>query len=854
MAENKDNLISWISSVLSEVEDKNQEDRSKSMPDFSAMAEAEIEAAKPVKKEAVKPAITEEQEIINEYAGKKKAAPDMSTKRLRELLAAHAGDGGVLMEFFAENADRPSKHAESLLAMLNGTAEEIEEKTGEKDSRPLTEAKPEEGGRLSDEAPEKETFVQESLFGTDESEHKEIPLDTGARASFDEDFASLGEKIDRDEIRLETETEAEDQLTMGVDAEEEAIKTGSSEDEKDKKLKYLFNMLDGNPLPEEEPETGTAEEAEEKTEKKAKKTADTKKKKRRKKKKAENAFEYTDRAQNGEIASMLSRAVATSRLKLIGSLLITFLILYMELGAYNSDRSPFLRPGRFGIIYILADLQLLFFIIMIMKDSFINGLKSFTDFKLTADSLMSASVIVASTLCIASLFADPSRLDLQLFNLPAAAGATALALVRHLQCIKDKRAFVIIASKKPKFTTKPLTGNTGEAGEFYKYLDESSDLFTVKKADFVEGFFARTTRRPEGENIFNFMLPATFAAAVALFLVSFLLNNDLYGAFKSAVMLFTAASPLCGFFMLSLPVITAGIIAHRNKAAFIGNAVAEEYADAAVLSFADVEAFRPHLTSISTVVTYGDYPVDKVLTRLGMLFNYIGGPLKSVTAKMLNKLPQPTSIRLMGTAADGLHIVMDNTDYYLGKRSYMRHCRFDTPDDDGDSSYARKADSIMFMAIDNTIVAKIYVKYGINAEFDELLRSMHRAGVCVGIKTLDPNINNELLQKNLGYKNCPVAILKGDKPEEMDEVVDKMGSGIVSTSGLHTFLKMFILCDRARHAARSNCIIGIASALVAVLAVFFLSVTGGDAAYGSASVLVYQLMWMIPSVAMSFLL
>lgn len=184
----------------------------------------------------------------------------------------------------------------------------------------------------------------------------------------------------------------------------------------------------------------------------------------------------------------------------------------------------------------------------------------------------------------------------------------------------------------------------------------------------------------------------------------------------------------------------------------------------------------------------------------------------------------------------------------------MRHCDFETPEEDDDATYVRKSDSIMYMAINNTIVAKIYVKYGINAEFDELLHSMHRAGVCVGIKTLDPNINNELLQKNIRYKQCPIAILGGGKPEEMNETAEKVGSGIVSVSSLHTFLKMFILCDRARHATRSNCIVHIAAVIMAMAAMFFLALTGGAEAYGSGSVVLFQLLWLLPSVAMSFLL
>ncbi len=847
---NKENSILSINGILSGAADENVQKRSASMPDFKAAAEAEIAAtATPVKEEPVK-AITEEQEIINEYSGKAKTDPNISTNRLREMLAAQSGDNSALMEYFSGGSHRTSKRVQSIYAVLDGkTVTDVPVTPTAPHFTAETPVVSSDGGRLSDEVPEKETFVQESLFGADEESSEELPLGTGERATFDEDFASLSDKIISGEISVETETESVDQMTLGVDEETgESLEISDADAEKDKKLKYLFDMISGEAVPEPPP---VAEE-DAPLENKSKKVT---KKKKKKKKKAEGvAFEYTDRAQNGEIASMLSRAVAISRLKLIGVAVLTFLILYMELGTYTSDRTPFLRPGRYGAIYILTDLQLLFFIVMLMSKSFIDGLKSFASFKLTANSVMAASVVAASTLCLISLFHDATLLDLRLYNLVAAVGATGLALVEHLRCIKDKRAFLLIASKKPKFTTRALSGNTGEAGEFYKYLDESSELFTVNKTDFVTGFFDRTNRRPESEDIFNFLVPISFAAAVALFLVSYLMGASVYDAFSAAVLLFVAAMPLTSFFMISLPVITASFIAHRQKAAFIGNAVAEEYADASVLSFADVEAFRPHLTTISTVKTYSDYPVDKVLTRLGMLFDYIGGPLKTVTANMLDRLPTPDSIRLMDSAADGLYIVMDGCDYYLGKRSYMRHCDFETPDEEEDAAYTRGSSSVMYMAINNTIVAKIYVKYGINAEFDELLRSMHRAGVCVGIKTLDPNINNELLQKNLRYKQCPVAILKNVKPEEMNETADKVGSGIVSVSSLHTFLKMFILCDRARHSTRSNCIINIAATVVAMMAVFFLTLTGAADGYGSGSVVLFHLLWMLPSVAMSFLL
>lgn len=836
--EKKDNSILDINSILNAAADDTEKRRGVSVPDFGARAEAEIAAEKAKQERAAVPeVVTEEQEVINEYSDKSKVDPKASTKRLKELLAAHSAEDSALLSYFSDEKPRAGKRVDDIYAILDGKEAAVA-------------ADNEEGGRLSDEVPERETFVQEKLFSLgDTVQLEELPLDSGEKATFDADFAALSDKINSGEIRIEPE-ENEDQITLGIDDEAQPLVTAEADNEKDKKLRMIFDMMEEGEAPPPKPEDldGSAMFKRASSAKKAKKHRD------KQKKEEAAAFEYTDRAQNTEIAAMLSRAVAISRFKFIGVLLITVAILFLETKTYTSDVTPYLRPGRYGIIYILADLQLLFFIVMIMSQSVINGLKAFKGFKLTADSVLAASMIACTALCLVSAFADPTRLDLRLYNLVAASAATVLALIRHLQCKKDLYCFCTVASKKAKFTANALSGNTGEAGEFYKYLLESSELYTVKKASFVSGFFGRVNRRPESEDIFNFLLPANFVASVALFLASYLINGQLYYAFSSAVLLFCTATPLTSFIMISLPVIAANISAKRHGAAFVGNAVAEEYADAAVLSFADTEAFLPHLVSITSIKTYGSYPIDKLVTRLGMLFDYIEGPLKTVTAKMLDNIPKPDSIRLIDSAADGLYIAMDGCDYYLGKRSYMRHCRLDAPVDETDEVYSKNVGSVMYMAINDAVVAKIYVKYGISGEFDELLRSMHKAGVCVGIKTLDPNINNELLQKNIKYKQCPVAVLKGGRPEEMNATEDKIDSGIVSTSSLHAFLKMFILCDRARHATKSNVIINIAAMVVAMFAVFFLSLTGEAQAYGSLTVMLFQLLWLLPSIVMSFLL
>ncbi len=852
--EMKENSILAIDGILASAAKDAAAAKGVAAPDFKAAAEAEIAAdAKEEKKEPSPAApITEEQELINEYSGKEKTDPNMSTRRLQELLEAHSDDDKTLLEYFRRGGRRGKKQVEHIFAMMDGKADEEDEPVVEG----VADAEDEEAEapRFSDEVPVKKRFVQEKLFSFgDTVQIEDLPLDSGEKATFDEDFAALSDKINSGQIKIEDEEgENRDQLTLGVDDEEDAV-GGASESDKDRNLRMIFDMMEEDiSAKRDDPELNSSELFDRASS--AKKVKKRRKKAKAEKEKAENAFEYKSREQNTEIATMLNRAVAMSRLKLIGVVLLTAFILYLELASYQSGRTPYLRQGRFGAVYILADLQLLFFIIMIMSESFMNGLRAFASFKLTSDSVMAATMLVSTAFCLVSLAVDPTAIDLKLYNLTAASAAVCNAGVKFLQCKKDLYSFRVIAVKRAKFTAQSIKGEAGEAGEFAKYLSESSDIFTVKKADFISGFFSRTTKRPKSEDIFNFLVPVTAALSIVLFLVSFILNGDGYGAYSAATLLFCAATPLSSYFMISLPVIVANLTAKRYNGAFVGNAVAEEYADAAVLSFADTEAFLPHMVSITGVKTYGDYPIDKVMIRLGMLFDYIEGPLKTVTANMLERLPKPDSIRLIDSAADGLYIVMDGCDYYLGKLSYMRHCRFDAPVDETDEVYSRNVGTVMYMAINDAVVAKVYVKYAINPEFDNLLRSMYKAGVCVGIKTLDPNINNELLQKSIKYKQCPVAVLKGGVPEDMNGTEKEVDTGMVSGSSLHSFLKLFILCDRARHATKSNCIINIASIAVAMFAVFFLALTGAAGAYGSTAVLLFQLLWLAPMAVLSFLL
>ena len=95
---------------------------------------------------------------------------------------------------------------------------------------------------------------------------------------------------------------------------------------------------------------------------------------------------------------------------------------------------------------------------------------------------------------------------------------------------------------------------------------------------------------------------------------------------------------------------------------------------------------------------------------------------------------------------------------------------------------------------------------------------------------------------------------RGNDPEEVAGETERVNSGIVCNSSLHNFLKMFALCDKARHITKSNIIISIISVFLSFVAVTFLAVTGDIGAISSLHAVAFQLFWLFPVWLISLLM
>ncbi len=798
--------------------------------------------------------VSEEDEIIGKYSQRVKVEidPRMSTESLRQSLAAMMEKDKELVSYYNnDGTEHRNKKYDELYALIN-TATDINVKR-----RAVAFPSKAESHFVSEESLEKPAqYRQQNLFGGDDTITFKPAADANGSQGFDEAYDNLSKKIESGEINF-AEDENEDQLTLTDDTPaikpvedgigEQLAKNAEEKEKRDKKdydLMYAFQMMNDD------------KEAEKAFDDQLNAVIKTRKDRKKQPKEQAPEPEYTDRSQNGDIDDMLRRRVKSSRIKTVLCAVLTLFILYLELSFKGSPMHPaFLQPGRNGLLYILIDIQALCLIGIVMQDSLIKGFTSLFSRKSTAESVMSVSMAVSIAYAVVTALSDGKAITNGLVCLPAACTAFACSLIDYLTAQKDVNCFRVVASQRPKYVSEKLRNTAREGTEFYKYLLDDSELYTVKRTDFVDGFLSRINRRPEGEDLFGFLILVISVAGAALFGIQNYLGMSVYEAYTAFTKLVLFSLPVSAFFIINLPVVAANIFAKKSGSALIGRAVSEEYADASVISFADTEVYPSNKVKITSIKTYGDYRIDHIICDLARVFSFIGGPLKDVTSKMMSGGDiSYRSARLIESASDGICVVIDGKEMFLGKKTYLRRYRFETPVDAKDDRFEETGGSIMYVTLDDMLVAKVYSRYNISDQFVDLLRNMYRAGMCVGVKTVDPNITDALLERTVRYKKCPISILKAGEVGDVEGHSPRIDSGIVSTSSLHTFLKMFIVCDKVRHIVRSNGFINVLSIALAFFVSFFLASTGQLSTVQSFYPVLFQLLWLLPIGVISFIL
>ncbi len=563
--------------------------------------------------------------------------------------------------------------------------------------------------------------------------------------------------------------------------------------------------------------------------------------------------EFTSRDQISEILTKYKSSYYTLIIRIAAAAAIMGILFVFENHSLLGLTMPaFMRPTSYPVVYAMLDLQLVILCGVLVWRQLWAGVNDIKALKPTPECItvfvMGLSVIYTF---IAAFTAPVS--GFALYNLPVAFTVLLALIYEFMNLKRDVLSFNVVCSKRRKFVVTPVSDTTEslEREVFNDYLPDGAQIVRVGKSDFVDGFFARVNDKHITKPIIGIIAPAVVLISLAFLIITAIMGGGVYDCVTAAFMTTVFTMPLAAFMVYSYPFYKASKDAYDAGSAIIGEASLGEYSASSVISFEDKEVFPSGGVKVTSIKVYGNNRIDEIIYSLASAFMKVGGPLADVFSQATHDIGHSEDVELIEVDDDGFTVTIDDVAVHIGKASYMEKRNFDPPYDNEARQNQTSSVGILYIAYSGQLAAKVYVQYTLDAEFEAILSQLYKTGMCVGIKSFDPNIDDMLLAKKIKAMKYPVKVIRSKNVEDIPHTFERCNSGIVSKHSVKSLLRTVAKCERVSGVIKTSLIVKLLSMLIGIVVMAFVCAFGGGAALPSLYVMLYQLFWVIPVLVIS---
>ncbi len=579
----------------------------------------------------------------------------------------------------------------------------------------------------------------------------------------------------------------------------------------------------------------------------------TKKKKVREEKPGE-LREFITPAEAKGIFENYKTAFGKNALSLFAMAAVVIVLFFYEniitLGGHLPDA---LNPVYYPVVNVMVGLQFLFIGAGIAYRSLIKGIRGLIDRKPVPESFIPLILLVSVIFAVCVCFFSPDVTPVT-FNFPASLCLLFAVLNERMDLRREIMSFNIISSKRTKFALEKLELGDAEleTKAFDKFLPKQPAVFKINKTGFIDGYFRRTKAYPSTKLVLKAFIPASAAIAAASLVMGAILLRDWQSAVMLAYTAFFFSLPATVFIAFGLPAFRASRLAFAENSAFVGESALDEYTTAGSISFDDREVFPTAGVKLRSVKVFGSGRIDTVIYNVASIYSVLGGPLSDVLNVATADLGRSEDTEILSVDNEGVEALVDGKHLYAGKADYLRKNGYVPVSDPDDEEIVSGGEiSIMYLVCDDEVIAKLYIRYRIDPGFEVTVKRLYKSGICVGIKTVDPNINDEMLSTKIKLAKYPVRVLKYSDISGSRRGSDRTDSGIVSKKSAKALLSVFTLCDRIKHVTKTNIAVDIITMITGLAVCIATAVIGSVVSVPSLYVALFQLFWLIPVYLMS---
>ncbi len=559
-------------------------------------------------------------------------------------------------------------------------------------------------------------------------------------------------------------------------------------------------------------------------------------------------YEYTDRSQTPRIAAAYTSTLRSLKIKMIvGAVLSVILFFFENITLFGVQHGGVFDPAVFPVVYIMTSLQLMLLVCAVAYEQILPGLRNLVTGRPTPESVTGVLAVFAILYSAYEAIVSVQGVEPVMYNFAVAFCAMLSLGYAFVNTKREVFSFNIISSKKPKYLFRrvPAGASSPESEAFGEKGEDGPDVLQISRAGFVDGYFSRTSAILHSTRIYvGAMLTVICAAAVLMAVVAALRGASASGAVTVAYICVLAAIPMSMFFTYSYPLYRANREAYEYESTIVGDSSVEEYSGSPIISFDDTSVFPSYSVKVQNIKVYNNNRIDRVLYYAASAFAAAGGPLNDVFDVATMEMGHSDDVEILEAATGCLETRVDGRRILFGRSGVLTEKGVDIPEEIvEEDSYIEGDFSIMYMVCDGDLVAKMYIKYIMDADFEFIVRQFTQNGTCLCVKTLDPNIDEEMIFSKVKGKKYPLRVIKH---RESETELERADSGVVTRGTTKSLLQVISFCDMVMNVKRSNMIISIVAAVLTLFIMFVVSVSGSVGRIGSWLIVLYQLFWFLP--------
>lgn len=551
--------------------------------------------------------------------------------------------------------------------------------------------------------------------------------------------------------------------------------------------------------------------------------------------------EYRNFDQNSEIHDAYRREKKRIGRRVIVTAILFVLIALCEMmyptGAI-SDVSEFMSlQFRYNVLSIF-----LFTIAVSMsaKKLFVGFIGFFTT-RLnyyTVIGFVSAINIVYDVLVI-SVFKD---MDMLMFNSVATLELLVIIIGEYMQLKREINTFELASNGDKKISLEKIeiTSETTKKESF-----ASSNEFVLENTSFVGRYFERSARTPDMYNIRHTFVMLTLLLTMFVAVTSVIITRE----FSDFVFVVELSSLLCvpvqmvffgsyAFYIISKKLL-------KLDSAIIGETLTDEYVGSNTIYLDDVEVFGKRGVHIVNLESFNNFNIIDINYYYLSVFSKISGPLKNAFGDIPENMKLSENVELVNVFSNGIEAKVDEKNKILVGKGTFLASRGISIEKNTDERHSDKGDvSVMYLAVNGALCAKLYLKYSLTHHFEKFAIDMVENGSSVGVRTIDPNVTEEMLSSMRGDSENSIKVIRPTL-NNLLPIERRSDSGIITEKNPHMIAR--ILAEGLK-VKRVNSIVNIlwgVYSIVGIIAVITFMLLGIFNRILPLFIILYKTVWFV---------